>query len=122
MFEAQKIKSFHALHDHIVVTDINFDQRITSAGLILMGDDSRSEGIRPRWGRVWAIGPDQTEIKVGQWVLVAHGRWTRGSRVEDASGQHVIRRIDNKDILAISSEPIQDDTISDAVSVQAKSL
>lgn len=120
MFEAREIKSFRALKDNVVVSNMNFEQRITSSGIILMGDDCRSEGIRPRWGQIWAVGPEQTEFKIGQWVLVAHGRWTRGSRVKDAQGEHVIRRVDTADILAVSDVLPNDDTISTAVSVMAK--
>jgi hypothetical protein len=117
MFDAREIKSFRALNDHVIVTNMNFDQRITSSGIILMGDDSRSEGIRPRWAKIWSVGPDQTEFSIGQWILVAHGRWTRGSRIKIGAEELVVRRVDVADILAVSdSQPI-DDTISDAVSV-----
>lgn len=117
MFEATEIKGLRALKDHVIVSNMNFDQRITSSGIILMNDDRRSEGIRPRWGQVWAVGPEQTEFKIGQWVLIAHGRWTRGSRIKDATGEHVIRRADTDSILAVSDELPTDDTMSTAVSV-----
>ena len=121
MFDAKEIKNFQALKDHVIVSNMNFDQRITTSGIILMGDDQRSEGIRPRWGQIWATGPEQTEFTVGQWILVAHGRWTRGSRVKDSRGEHVIRRVDTADILAVSDDLPNDDTMSTAVSVMAKS-
>lgn len=121
MFEAIEIKNLRALRDHVIVSNMNFDQRITTSGIILMGDDRRSEGIRPRWGQIWAVGPEQTEFKIGQWVLVAHGRWTRGSRIKDAGGEHVIRRIDTADILATSDTQPTDDTMSTAVSVPVNS-
>lgn len=117
MFEPHKIKKFHALGDHVVVESMSFDQRITSNGIILHSDNAKSEGIRPRWGKVYAIGPEQKELKVGQWVLVAHGRWTRGVDIEDPQGERTIRRVDLDDIMAVSDEPVQDDTMSDAISV-----
>lgn len=108
-----------ALKDHIIVNEMNFDQRITQSGLILMNDNGTTLGIRPRWGRVYAIGPKQEDFKVGQWVCVAHGRWTRGLDIEDENGKSTIRRIDPKDILLVSdSEQMpQDDTMSTAVHV-----
>ncbi len=121
MIDAREIKSFHALRDHVIVSNMSFDQRVTSGGIILMNDDRRSEGIRPRWAKVWQIGPDQTEFNVGQWVLVAHGRWTRGSKIKLAEEELVIRRVDTADILAISDTEPVDDTMSTAVSVMAKS-
>ena len=91
-----------ALHDNILVADMEFDTRITQGGLILPNDNGTSLGIRPRWGRVYAVGPEQKDIRVGQWIMVAHGRWTRGLNIVDESGEHTIRRIDPKDILLIS--------------------
>ena len=110
-----------ALHDTVLVADMEFDTRITSSGIILPNDNGTSLGIRPRWGRVYATGPKQTDVTVGQWVLVAHGRWTRGIDIEDGQTPHkrTIRKIDPKDILLISDgqERPQDDTQSDAVHV-----
>lgn len=121
-FSAHKLskQQLKALHDHVIVSEMIFDQRITQSGLILMNDNGTTLGIRPRWGRVYAVGPKQQDVRVGQWVCVAHGRWTRGLDIEDESGKHTIRRIDPADILLISdsNEMPQDDTISTAVHVQ----
>ena len=110
-----------ALQDTVLVADMEFDTRITSSGLILPNDNGTSLGIRPRWGRVYAVGPKQTEVAVGQWIMVAHGRWTRGIDIEDGQQDHkrTIRKIDPKDILLISNsqDRPQDDTQSDAVHV-----
>ena len=94
-----------------------FDQRITSSGIILPNDNGTGSGIRPRWGQVYAVGPEQTDVTVGQWICVAHGRWTRGIDIEDESGKKTLRRIDPNDILMVSDELPQDDTMSDAVNV-----
>jgi co-chaperonin GroES (HSP10) len=110
-----------ALHDNVLVADMEFDTRITQSGLILPNDNGTSLGIRPRWGRVYAIGKDQKDVQVGQWICVAHGRWTRGVEIEDSEGTVVtIRKVDPKDILLISDEQPSDDTMSDAVQVTAQ--
>jgi hypothetical protein len=107
----------------VLVTDMYFGQRRLSSGLILLNDDGKGEGIRPRWARVFAIGPDQTDVKIGQWVLVAHGRWTRANDIEINGEKKQLRRIDPKDILLISdTEPSDSEGLSDAVSIHAKSL
>lgn len=108
-----QVKKLTPIHDSVLVAEMNFHERISYGGIIIPGDDARNRGIRPRWGRVFAVGPDQQHVKVGQWVCVAHGRWTRGITIEDTEGQHTIRRVDNNDILLVSDEPILDDTISD---------
>lgn len=114
------INKFKPLNDTVIVSDMAFDQRITTSGIILLNDNGKGTGIRPRWGRVYAIGPKQQDVTVGQWVCVAHGRWTRGVEVEDETGPKTIRKIDPKDILLVTDDQPQDDTMSDAVHVESK--
>ena len=121
-FEAHKFgrEQLRPLNDVVIVSDMVFDERITNGGIVLLNDNGKGTGIRPRWGQVYAIGPGQKEVQVGQWVCVAHGRWTRGIDVEDESGKRTLRRIDPKDILAVSDSPVDDETWSDAVHVEKK--
>lgn len=118
-FEPHKIskEQFKPLGKHIIVYDMNFDERITHGGIILPSDDMKSSGIRPRWARVYALGPDFTddEIKVDKWICITHGRWTRGIDIEDETGKKTLRRVDPDDIILISDEPVNDLTISDKV-------
>jgi co-chaperonin GroES (HSP10) len=121
MFKPIKVENFRALNDHVLVKDMNFKERKLSSGIYLLNDDGRGAGIRPRWAEVYAIGPDQEDIKIGQWILVAHGRWTRGVNIEDHSGEVTIRRVDTNDILLVSdTEPDGDDTLSDATQIDSK--
>lgn len=115
MYAAHKIKKIYPLHDHIIVSDMAFDQRITSGGIVLLNDDMKSAGIRPRWAKVYAIGPEQLDVEVGQYILISHGRWTRGIKIDDGNGEKVIRKVDPNDVLLVSDEPVQDDTMSDKV-------
>lgn len=114
-FQPHKIKSIKPLRDSVIVCDMKFDERISAGGIIIPNDDMKNSGIRPRWGRVYAIGPEQKDIKVGQYILISHGRWTRGVKIEDDEGEKVIRKVDNNDILMISDEPVSDQTMSDKV-------
>ena len=113
-----------ALHDNVLVADMEFDTRITQAGLILPNDNGTTLGIRPRWGRVYAVGHEQQDVRVGDWILVAHGRWTRGLDIEDGETEHrrTIRKIDPADILMVSDGPDrpQDQTWSSAIHVSKK--
>ena len=114
-FDAHKIKSVRPLHDGIIVTDMVFEERISTGGIVLVSDDKKSSGIRPRWAKVYATGPEQEDINVGQYVLVSHGRWTRGVDIEDQDGRKTIRRIDPNDVLLVSDEPMSDETTSEAI-------
>ena len=121
-FEPHRINraQLRPLNDVVIVSDMVFDQRITTGGIVLLNDNGKSTGIRPRWGQVYAVGPDQSEVTVGQWVCVAHGRWTRGIDVEDETGKKTLRRIDPNDIMLVSDEQPQDETFSAAIHVEAK--
>ena len=99
------------IRDNVLITDMNFDARVSKGGIVLPSDDGKSEGVRHRWGRVWAIGPQQKDVKVGEWILLEHGRWTRGiTVVEDDGTEITVRRADIKAILVVSETPPNDDT------------
>jgi hypothetical protein len=119
-FSPSRIKKLTALNSDVIATDMVFDLRKLSSGIILLDDNGTTAGIRPRWGRVYAIGPNQQDVKIGDWICVAHGRWSRGLDIEDDEGKKTIRKIDPKDILLISDEIPSDDTMSDAIQAQAK--
>lgn len=93
------------IRDNILITDMEFGEEKTKGGIVIQSLDGKSEGIKHRWGRVWAIGPEQKDVKVGEWILLEHGRWTRGVTVVENSGNEiVIRRADLKAILAVADE------------------
>lgn len=121
-FEPHRLRQdqLRPLNDSVIVSDMVFDERISTGGIVLLSDNGKSTGIRPRWGRVYAVGPDQQDVKPGDWVCVAHGRWTRGIEIEDESGKKTLRRVDPKDIMLQSDELPQDMTFSDAIHVEAK--
>ena len=108
------------LNDAVIVGDMNFEERLSNGGIVLVKDNGKSSGIRPRWGKVYAVGPGQKDIKVGTWICVEHGRWTRGLEIEDENGKQTLRRVDPKDIMMESDEEPQDVTFSDAIHVEAK--
>lgn len=114
-YDPIKLTTLRPLHDHILVVDMEFKERFTNSGIYIPSDDKTTQGVRPRWGKVYAVGPDQKEIQVGQWVCVSHGRWTRGVSIEDQSGSQMdIRRIDNNDILLVSDTKPNDLTMGHA--------
>jgi len=113
-------RQLRPLKDSVIVSDMIFDVRISTGGIIIPNDNGKSTGIRPRWGQVYAVGPDQQDVTPGQWVCVEHGRWTRGIDVEDESGKITLRRVDPKDIMMVSDQQPDDDTFSTAIHVEAK--
>ena len=92
------------LRDNILVSDMDFGFEKTKSGIVLMSDDGKTQGIHPRWGKVWAIGPDQKDIKIGEWVCVEHGRWTRTIEFETETETIDLRMVDPKSILMSAEE------------------
>ena len=91
--------------EDVLVSDMQFGEQVTKGGIILGNDDGKTRGIYPRWARVFSKGPDnKDEFEVGDWILVMHGRWTRGINVETAGGEIEIRKVELESILAVSSE------------------
>jgi hypothetical protein len=112
--------SLEPLRDAVIVRDMSFDMRQTSAGIVLLNDNGTGLGIRPRWAQVYAVGPEQQDVRPGDWICVAHGRWTRGIEIDDNGTERTIRRVDPGDILLVSDEQPQDDTMSTAEHVESK--
>jgi co-chaperonin GroES (HSP10) len=93
------------LRDNIMIIDMEFEEEKTTSGIIIPSQNGKDEGIKPRWGKVYAIGPEQKDVKVGQWICLAHGRWSRGLTIEEDTGEKiVIRKADNDAILLVSDE------------------
>ena len=125
-YSAHKLNQnqLHPLGDSVIVSDMVFDERITSSGIVILNDNGKSTGIRPRWGRVYAVGPKQKDVRVGQWIMIEHGRWTRGLDIEDESGERTIRKIDPDCIMLISDDKQCPDAegVSTAVHVDKKTV
>lgn len=97
------------LPGRVFVTDLKRGERMVN-GIILLNDDGKDHGIRPRWARVWKVGKGVAGVEVGQWVLIEHGRWSRKHNVDDV----VFWAVDwPTGVLAISDEEPIDDIVKD---------
>jgi co-chaperonin GroES (HSP10) len=106
-------KNIKPTHSNILVTDMEFGERLSSGGIILPGDDKEERGIRPRWCHVLAVGPKNLDVNKGEYILVSHGRWTRGLDLTDEEGQTTtVRMVDPKDVLLASNELPADDYVA----------
>jgi co-chaperonin GroES (HSP10) len=103
IYDVQHIK-IRAIHDNVIISDMDFGEMKTESGIVIRSDDGQSHGVKPRWGHVYKVGPTQTEIKEGQWILVEHGRWTRKVKINDGEKERSIQKVEVKSILAVSDE------------------
>lgn len=99
------IGTLRPLKNKIFVSDMQFSIEKTHSGILLPSDDGKGSGVHPRWGKVFAIGPNQKDVKVGQWILLEHGRWSRGITYVNENDEEIeIRLADTKAILLVSDE------------------
>ena len=92
------------LKKRVLVSHMHFGETKTKGGIILNDDDGTQSGIHPRWAKVYATGDQQEDVKVGQWLLIAHGRWSRALKVKKDGTELEVRMIDENDILLVSDE------------------
>jgi len=115
------IGELRPLKDKIFVCDMHFDEEVTDSGIVLQSDDGKGEGIHPRWCRVYAVGDEQEDVQVGEWLLLEHARWSRGITYVQDNGEEIeLRMADNKAILLVSDEKPNNSTMR-AVAARAGS-
>ena len=90
------------LKKRVLVSHMKFGEIKTKGGIIMPDDDGSEHGIHPRWAKVYAVGSQQEDVKVGEWVMVAHGRWSRAFKVKKQDTELDVRMIDENDILLVS--------------------
>jgi len=94
------------IHDRVLVTDMEFGEQITAGGIIIASDDGQARGIHPRWCRVLAKGHENNDdYEIGDWILVEHGRWSRGITMSDDKGiKTVVRIVEAESVLGTSKD------------------
>ena len=97
-------RDIQPLGKRVLVSKMRFGEKKTRGGIILLDDDGTEAGIHPRWSQVYAVGPKQEDVKVGQWILVAHGRWSRALKVVNDNEELEVRMVDENDILIVSDD------------------
>jgi len=95
-----------AIHEDVLVTGMHFGETKTEGGIIIQSDDAKAHGVKPRWAQVYAKGPENTDpYKVGDWILIEHGRWTRKIEIENEKGEKIdLQKVEVGSILAWQDE------------------
>jgi co-chaperonin GroES (HSP10) len=100
-----KANGLRAIGNRVLVKDMYFGEQKTAGGIIIGDDDGKTRGIYPRWGKVYDKGPDNNDdYKVGQWILVEHGRWTRSIKLEIEGEEIELRMVEAESVLAYSDD------------------
>lgn len=109
-YDPIEVETIRAVGNRVLVTDMYFGEQKTASGLIITSDDGKTRGIYPRWAKVYAKGPDnKDDYEVGHWILVEHGRWTRGFKIKTPGEQvYEVRMVEAESVLAYSDEKPSD--------------
>ena len=103
-----------AVSNRVLVTDMYFGEQTTASGLIIKNDDGTTRGIYPRWAKVYGKGPKNTDpYDIGQWILIEHGRWTRGFKIDDGESEKELRMVEAESVLAYADEKPNDFYLGD---------
>ena len=81
----------------------------TKGGIITLDDDGQTTGIKTRFFEVHDVGNDNIvtdDVKKGDIVAVAHGRWSRGFDINHPEGKKLYS-LDPKDIMGIWTGDIE---------------
>lgn len=94
-----------AIKDRVLATQMEKGEVKTAGGIVLPDDNGKEHGIRARWGKVLSVGPEvKGDIKVGDWIYVEHGRWTRPMEYREGDEVITIWGIEEKSIMLVSDE------------------
>ena len=94
------------IHADVLVCDMHMGEMKTAGGIIINSDDGKAHGVKPRWAKVYAKGPENKDpYNVGDWILIEHGRWTRKVELETEEGNKIeIQKVEVESILAWQDE------------------
>ena len=102
--------SIRPIRNRVLVHNMHFGEQTTKGGIIIRSDDGESRGIYPRWGQVHSKGPENNDpYDVGDWVLVEHGRWTRGLEITLAGEPMTIRMVEAESVLGWNDQAPDND-------------
>jgi co-chaperonin GroES (HSP10) len=94
-----------AIGNRVLVSDMYFGEQTTSGGIIVSSDDGKTRGVYPRWAKVFHKGPDnKDDYNIGEWILVEHGRWTRGINFNINDQELELRMVEAESVLAVSDK------------------
>lgn len=103
-FEARRMQ-VRPLSKDILVYDMDMGEQVTAGGIVIASDDGKAHGVKPRWARVYKVGDRcELDVKVGQWLLIEHGRWTRKIKIDDGESIKEVQKVEVASVLAVADQ------------------
>ena len=103
------------LKNRVLAELMGLEQRVTASGIIIQGENGKDRGIRPRWAKIRLVGEGIDWCEPGQYVLVAHGRWSRQFECEHNGEKLKLVHLDNKECLIVTDEEPMDDFVGTGI-------
>jgi hypothetical protein len=110
------------LKNRVLAELMGLEQRVTASGIIIQGENGKDRGIRPRWARVRLVGEGIDWVEPGQYVLVAHGRWSRQFNCEHNGEKMKLVHLDNNECLIVTDEEPIDDFVGTGIDTAPNSV
>ena len=80
-------------------------ETVTKTGVILLADNATEGGMKPRWFKALSVHPEEKDVNEGDYILVAHGRWSREYKRENKDGEtEVLIIVESESVLGINDE------------------
>ena len=93
------------LSKDLLVINMDMGEMKTSGGIVIQSDDGKAHGVKPRWAEVYKVGAEcDLDVKVGQWILIEHGRWTRKIKINDGAGEKEFQKVEVTSVIAVADE------------------
>jgi len=97
------MQNIRPLRGRVIGEIIDRGEQLTAGGIIMLDDDGKEEGIRPRWFRVHSLHDESKEgYAVGDYILVEHGRWSR--EFGNVGNEMGLCAIEEKSVMMMSNE------------------
>jgi co-chaperonin GroES (HSP10) len=116
------MSTIRPLKERILAELLGLGERVTSSGIVIAGENGKDRGVRPRWARVHLVGEGIDWVKPGQYLLVAHGRWSRQFECEHEGQKLKLVHLDNKECLLVSDELPDDDYVGSGIDTAPDSV
>jgi co-chaperonin GroES (HSP10) len=89
----------------LLVINMDMGEMKTAGGIVIQSDDGKAHGVKPRWAEVYKVGDKcDLDVKIGQWVLIEHGRWTRKIKINDGNGDKEFQKVETTAVIAVAHE------------------
>ncbi|NDH66751.1 MAG: hypothetical protein EBY22_02365 [Gammaproteobacteria bacterium] len=98
------MKTIKPLPKRILAELLGLEERVTVGGIILKSDNGKDHGVRPRWAKIRLVGEGIDWVQPGQYVLVAHGRWSRQFECEHNGETLKLVHLDNEEVLLVTDD------------------